>query len=314
MTGTTAPAPPPARSLGYVDYLKEAALRPVKSRVLGAMPLTQMMLVSFGLAGLFNAGFWLLGLAGLVAFVGGRSASARFQKLVAAEQLMAKRALRGSGFEDKARQAIARLKPGAQARYRMLAEQCHEVLGLAPDQAVTGSDLRTGNLNQLLWLFLRLLASREGVQDVLARVDRDDLKAEADDVRGRLVEAEPEGALARSLGSTLEILEKRLANLDAAEKNLAVVDAELTRIEQQVRLVREESAVSGRPELLSARLDAVTATIGETSRWMDQHAELLTSLGSDDFDASAAPLLPTEAGERARPAPPPPPRARERAR
>jgi hypothetical protein len=313
VSDTPAPAPSPARPLGYLDYLKEAALRPVKTRVLGAMPLTQMMLVSFGLAGLFNAGFWLLGLAGLVTFVGGRSASARFQKLVAAEQLMAKRALRGSDFEDRARQAIARLKPGAQARYRMLAEQCREILGQAPGEAATGGDLRTGNLNQLLWLFLRLLASREGVQDVLSRVDRDELRAEADDVRGRLTAAEPEGALARSLASTLDILDKRLANVDTAEKNLAVIDAELTRIEQQVRLVREESAVSGRPELLSARLDAVTSTIGETSRWMDQHAELLTSLGSDDFDASAAPLLPAEAGEPARPAPPPP-RARERAR
>lgn len=312
---SASPAPPSSsRPLGYLDFVKEAALRPVRNRVLGAMPLTQMLVASFGLAGLFNAGFWLLGLAAVVAFVGGRSASARFQKLVEAERLMAVRALRGSGFEDRARQAIARLRPHSQARYRALAEQCHEILGLQPGGAETVSDLRAGNLNQLLWLFLRLLSSREGVQEVLARVDRDELRAEADDVRGRLSAAEPDGPLARSLGSTLEILEKRLANVDAAEKNLAVIDAELTRIEQQVRLVREESAVSGRPELLSARLDAVTSTLGETSRWMDQHAELLTSLGGDELDASSAPLLPADAEAPARPAPPPPPRARERER
>ena len=80
----------------------------------------------------------------------------------------------------------------------------------------------------------------------------------------------------RSLKATLEIQEKRLANLDTAANNLAVVDAELERIEQQVRLVREESAVSRSPEALSARLDAVSRTLGETSRFLDQHAEIFS--------------------------------------
>jgi hypothetical protein len=66
------PGEPPS----YWDYVKAAFWKPVRSRILGAMPLTQMLLVSFGLAGFFNPGFWLLGLAGIVAFVGGRSASA----------------------------------------------------------------------------------------------------------------------------------------------------------------------------------------------------------------------------------------------
>ena len=63
--------------MSYWEYVKAAFWKPVRTRVLGAMPLTQMLLVSFGLAGFFNPGFWLLGLAGVVAFVGGRSASGR---------------------------------------------------------------------------------------------------------------------------------------------------------------------------------------------------------------------------------------------
>jgi hypothetical protein len=56
------------------------------------MPLTQMLLASFGIAGFINPGFWLLGLAGVVAFVGGRSASERFQKLVEGERCWRARA------------------------------------------------------------------------------------------------------------------------------------------------------------------------------------------------------------------------------
>jgi hypothetical protein len=289
--------------LSYWDYLKAAFWRPVRSRVLGAMPLTQMLLVSFGLAGFVNPGFWLLGLAAVVALVGGRSASARFQKLVDAQRIAA----RAESAEDRMKAAYDRLEPASQSRYRALVVQCREILGIAtPSEGIsTLTDFRVGNLNQLLWLFLRLLASRESIQDTLARVDRRQLEAGIDNVRKRLTQAgDPQGALARSLSATLEIQEKRLSNLDTAANNLAVIDAELERIEQQVRLLREESAISGRPEVLSARLDAVSSTLSETSRWMDQHADLMSDLAAaDDLDAGTVPAVPPsyDAEEPSRP-------------
>ncbi len=302
--------------LSYWEFVKAAFWKPIRSRVLGAMPLTQMILVATGLAGFFNPGFWLLGLAALVAVVGGRSASARFQKLVEAERISA----RAEGAEEKMQAAYERLAPASQARYRALVLQCREVLGIGG--AIDGgkvTDFRAGNLNQMLWLFLRLLASRESIQDTLARVDRRQLEAGLESVRTRLAgTAEQEGALARSLKATLEIQEKRLANLDTAANNLAVIDAELERIEQQVRLVREESAVSGSPEALSARLDAVSTTLSETSRWMDQHAELFADLSSSDLDTSL-PQLPRSRASvpQDEPSPtslPPPPRVGQRQR
>jgi hypothetical protein len=276
--------------LSYWDYVKAAFWKPVRSRVLGAMPLTQMLLASFGLAGFINPGFWLLGLAGLVAFVGGRSASERFQKLVEGERLLA----RSVTAEDRMKLAYDRLQPASQARYRSVVVVCREVLGLGTASGEGGlTDFRAGNLNQMLWLFLRLLASRESITDTVARIDRRQLETGLDAIKARLASAtDPEGALARSLRATLEIQEKRLTNLDAATNNLAVIDAELERIEQQVRLVREESAVSRSPEALSARLDAVSSTLSETSRWMDQHADLMTDMTSADIDASSLPALP----------------------
>jgi hypothetical protein len=267
-----------------------------------------MLLVSFGLAGFFNPGFWLLGLAGIVAFVGGRSASERFQRLVAAERLAA----RAGTAEDRMKAAYERLEPASQSRYRALVVVCREILGLGGPSESGFTDFRAGNLNQLLSLFLRLLASREAITDTLARVDRRQLEAGLENLKARLAAAgDPEGALARSLKATLEIQEKRLANLDTATNNLAVVDAELERIEQQVRLVREESAVSRSPEALSARLDAVSRTLGETSRFLDQHAEIFADLSVSDLETASVPPLPRAPGEEAEePASPRPPRPR----
>jgi hypothetical protein len=302
--------------LSYWDYVKEAFWRPIRSRALGALPLTQMLLVSFGLAGLINPGFWMLGLALLVSLVGGRSASARFQKLVEAERLAQRRT---TSADDRMQIVYSRLSSESQRRYRSLVMLCREILGLAAPAGEKLTDFRAGNLNQLLFLFLRLLSSREGIEDTLTRVDRHQLEEGIESLRGRIAGAgDAESPLARSLRATLEIQEKRLANLDTATRNLAVIDSELERIEQQVRLVREESAVVGSPEALSARLDAVSATLSETSRWMDQHAELITDLASPELDVGKPPSLPRatvseEAGEE--PSPPPPrPRAAQRQR
>jgi hypothetical protein len=295
--------------LSYWDYVKAAFWRPVRTRILGAMPLTQMLLVSFGLAGFVNPGFWLLGLAAIVALVGGRSSSARFQKLVEGQRLLA----RAESAEDRMKAAYERLEPASQSRYRALVVVCREILGLGSGGAGAGgaADFRTGNLNQMLWLFLRLLASREAITDTLARVDRGQLEAGVEVLKTRLAAAgDPDAPLARSLRATLEIQERRLANLETAANNLAVVDAELERIEHQVRLVREESAVSRSPEGLSARLDAVSASLGETSRWMDQHAELFTDMATADLDAGAVPALPRAPEEEKDEAPPRPPRER----
>ncbi len=292
--------------LSFWDYVKAAFWKPVRSRAFGAMPLTQMLLAAFGLAGFFNPGFWLLGLALIVAMVGGRSSSARFQKLIDAERIAA----RAEGAEVTMQRAYERLQPASQSRYRALVMQCREILGLGDFDESKIADFRAGNLNQLLWLFLRLLSSRESIQDTLARVDRRQLQASIESVRTRVAGvADPEGALARSLRATLEIQEKRLANLDTATNNLAVIDAELERIEQQVRLVREESAVSGSPEALSARLDSVSATLSETSRWMDQHAELFSDLSSGDLDTTLPPV-PRAVGAVAEEEPASPPRPR----
>ncbi len=302
--------------VSFWDYVKAAFWKPVRTRLFGAMPVPRMLLTAFGIAGFFNPGFWLLGLATLVALVALRSSSARFQKLVDAERIAA----RAEGAEVKMQRAYERLQQASQSRYRALVIQCREILGLGAvfDEA-KATDFRAGNLNQMLWLFLRLLASRESIEDTLARVERRQLEAGIDSLRARVAGvADQEGALARSLKATLEIQEKRLVNLDTATNNLAVIDAELDRIEQQVRLVREESAVSGSPEALSARLDSVSSTLSETSRWMDQHAELFTDLGATDFDATIPPMprssLPIPEAEPVSPPPPPRPRVGQRQR
>lgn len=273
-----------ARPLGFWDYVKAAFRRRVRVPLLGEMPTNQMALGVLAVLGIANPGFWLLGAAGELAYLAGLASSRRFQKLIDGERLMAAQ----EGWEGRVHEAVQRLEPASQERYRRLLTQSRAVLGLSEalgdDSLGSYRDLRSRSLNQMLWIFLRLLASREVIEENAARVDLGALDWEIEGLGARLAELDPEkdAALIRSLEGTLVIQQKRRENRARAGANLAVVDAELERIERQVELIREESAISGKPEALSARLDAVTHTMTDTSRWIDEHADFFTSLAGDE--------------------------------
>ncbi len=301
-----------APTYGFLDYVKAAFLRRAKLPALGHMPLNLTGLAAVGLLGLWNPGFWLLGIAIEIAYLVLKANSPRFQKLIQGEALLQQQ----KGGEQKIQQVMQSLSPASMERYRRLLDQCRMILGLhgPADPSGTLGDLRGGSLNQLLWLFIRLLSSRELMIGTLAQVNPANLEGDVAKLKERLAQADPESPLGRSLKATLDIQTKRLENLQKAKSNLEVVESELDRIEQQVRLIREESAVSGGPEFISARLDQVSATLSETSQWMDQHAEFFSSLSVDEPLAAGltAPAPPTLPAPPQAPPPAPPPRKRQR--
>lgn len=272
-----------ARPLGFWDYAKAAFFRRVRLPVLGAMPANQMALGVLAVLGIANPGFWLLGAAAELAYITVLASSERFQKLIDGERLLSAQ----QSWEERVHSVVERLKPKSRERYRRLLGQSRAVLGLSEtledDSLGSYRDLRSRSLNQMLWIFLRLLASREVIEENAARVDLGTLDWEIEGLEGRIAELDrdKDGALVRSLEGTLDIQKRRRENRSQADNNLAVVDAELERIERQVELIREESAISSKPEALSARLDAVTTTMTDTSRWIDEHADFFASLAND---------------------------------
>lgn len=280
-------------ALSYWDYVKAAFWRRARLPLLGRMPVNQMALAAVAVLGIVNPGFWLLGAAAEVGYVVWLSSNERFQKLVRAERRMHAQ----EGWESQIQRLLAKLSPPGRQRYDRLLAECRRVLGMSADLDASSlggvRDLRSSSLNQLLWIFLRLLRSRELIQENVAGLDRGALDAEVRQLEVRLAEVDRDrdAALARSLEGTVDIQRRRLANLDRAAGSLGVIEAELDRIEQHVELIREEAAVSGKTEMLSTRLDAVTDAMSETNRWMSENAELFGALGGGEI-AGSVPDLP----------------------
>jgi hypothetical protein len=85
----------------------------------------------------------------------------------------------------------------------------------------------------------------------------------------------------KSRQGTLEIQKRRMENVARAFEQRAVIDSEMERIEKQVELIREDTAMGREPIALTARIDEVVSTLGETSEWMKKNADLIGEIGED---------------------------------
>jgi hypothetical protein len=272
--------------LTYWDYVKEAFHLKPRLPGLGAIPVNKLALLGFGVLGLVvSPGFWFLGLAAELGYLGLLAGNERFQRVIRAYR--AQRAT--ADWDARIRAQLRKLSPQSANRYRKLARNAAKILELSrthlESRDVAGfDDLRNSSLHQLLWIFLRLLITHDTMQKNLRNVDRKLLERKIASLQRRIGKLDEGGSLRKSLMETLKIQERRLENLQKAEENLEIVRAELHRIEQQVELIREEVVVNRDPEILSSRLDAVTGTLTETSRWMEDHADFLDTLAEDEFD------------------------------
>jgi len=262
--------------LGYWDYVKAAFHWKVDIPWLGKMPLNKVMLAGLVILGFVNPGFWLLGAAAEAGFLLLVAGNDRFQNLVKATRLQAS----AENWAERQAAMLAALDGGSQERYRRLLETGAAVLhssGPLADRDAAG-DLRAGSLNQLHWMFLKLLVSQGRIRDILAQTSKKDLEREIDDLTQRLAKEDPASAVARSVQGTLDIQKRRLGNILQAESSLQVIEAELDRIEKHVTLLREEALVTRDPAQLSDRLDGVMESLQGTSKWMAENNELFGSL------------------------------------
>ena len=96
--------------------------------------------------------------------------------------------------------------------------------------------------------------------------------------------------LRRSLEGQLEILQQRMEKRRETREKLVFLDAELVRIEEQVELIREQAALSTDPELLSQRIDEITATLGTTGQWIRDQQQVFGAM--EDLLTEPPPLSP----------------------
>ena len=266
-----------ATDLNFFDYVKAAFNQKADIAGLGPMPVNKMLLFAAAVLGIWNPGFWFLGIAAEALYLWLMASNKNYQTLVRASFLNQQREIWGG----KQARVLRSLDPPSHERYDRLVDNCSGILkitGSDPykpgDPGTPVKDLRVSGLNRLMWMFLKLLSSRLRIKAIISATSAQELETEIREISQKMAKEPESSPLRRSLEGTLDIQKRRLDNLLKAKDSLKVIESELDRIEKQANLLREEASVSSDPGLLSVRLDGVMDSLSGTSQWMSEQNEL----------------------------------------
>src|SRR6266850_4337725 len=122
-------------------------------------------IAAFGLLGILNPGFWLIGAGAELAYLFGLATNRRFQRAIDSRQSS------GTAEEWKRQQdtLIAKLSDTDQARYVALIARCRTILEQLElhNPGTGGLAVQSENLGRLSWVYLRLLVARRAMSRVL---------------------------------------------------------------------------------------------------------------------------------------------------
>jgi hypothetical protein len=247
-------------------------------------------IAAFGLLGaLINPGLWLIGAGVEGLYLWWLSRNERFRATVDA----------ASGFTDSSSRyenLLARLDSSAQSSQYEVEQEAAEIVGLLQRSEANGSQI--GDVRQMAWLHLKLLAARAAFAEVVAGADRERKKLDEQEqrCRARLAAQDTDEELRRSLEQQIEVIKSRYAAHADAKRRMELVDAELGRLRQQVSLVREQALLVTQEGNMAQSLDAVSASLNEANRWLKDQRELFAGLDNFTDEPPPADLLASKRG------------------
>jgi hypothetical protein len=274
---------------GFFDYVSAA----FNARPLGMFVAPNWIgLGAFGLLGVMDPGFWVLGAGLELGYLLVLATNSRFQRLVNALP----KGTATADWNQRIQALLGRLDVNDRRIYDLLAQRCRSIIELqlhGTSAATTpgGLEAQADSLGRLSWMFLRLLVARRTIRHVIGDSgDGTELRKRVATLEKQQREGELSDELRRSLGGQIEILNQRLQQRTDAERKLAFITAELERIQQQVELIREQAALTTDPELLSQRIDEITATLGTTGQWIRDQQKVYGAM--EDLLTEPPPLAP----------------------
>jgi hypothetical protein len=207
----------------------------------------------------------------------------------------------------KLREMIGFLAPADRERFDTLRERCMEFRKLR-DRMRTGNDtevlaeLRTDSLDKMLWLFLKLLHHKTGLDRFLDTTDEDLLVRQAGAARQELDHAraaERNERLVHSLDEKATAIEQRLQNYRAAVESRELVNSELDKTEQRIAHISEVGMTSRVPSDLGIQIDGIAesmasseATLGDLTTGFDFDEDDVPSLVAEESGTMIPPPVP----------------------
>jgi hypothetical protein len=187
---------------------------------------------------------------------------------------------------------LAGLPGEARKRFEQLHGRCVEmrhlaigVRGTSGRDADSAEEIRTPGLDRLLWLFLRLLMSKNALDRFLQTMSSGEVSAQLEQLRKDFAAAQQgsDERIARSLQDSIAMAELRLDNYERAKKNAQFVSIELDRMENKIQALAEMAVNRQDPDLISSQVDSAAESMRQTEKAVSE-LQHLTGLADELLD------------------------------
>ncbi len=212
--------------------------------------------------------------AGELGYLGFLGLNPRFQKILKATSKSKKPPPLPANPAARLSQLIAFLSPDDLARFDALRDRCTDLNKLRRSMnAREGNsgveDFRGESLDRMLWLYLKLLHQRSGLERFLTSTEEGKIRTELKFAESQLAASQAkdqtngssEGRLTISVRDRLTTIRERLENYQKANDSLELVTAEIQKTEQQITHLCEVGMTMSDSAGLSVQIDSISESL-----------------------------------------------------
>ena len=190
-----------------------------------------------------------------------------------------------SEWNSKKNRIIAKLPAVSRNRFRKFETTGNSISSIINQSRKDGINVDPAKLktvNQLLWLSLKLLYSREIMVNNVKNNTKDLLITKIENMKkNRDNEKDPK--LIEALNSTIRTMEQRLDTFDKVSNDMKTIDVHLMRIEEQLELLKNLTTIEiqNAKGSVTKQIDTVQQSIDDTQDWMETAKDLFAPLEDD---------------------------------
>ncbi|RPJ86463.1 MAG: hypothetical protein EHM18_06100 [Acidobacteria bacterium] len=261
--------------LGILDYAKEAFREPYNLILfIGAL--------LAGIISLMPLVVWPLTAAVEILYLLTMANNARYQAIVRVRMQRRDQ----TDTLDVASRLIEGLSERRKLRFEAVRARC---LDLQESIKPTGKRDEVGHLlesqqlqsvNQLLWVFLRTLAYEQALESFCSSMPRGEIQNMLRKTEAALQTEKLSDQMRTAYLENVDVLKKRLDNLERAETNLKTLEARLIRVENSIMLIQEQALTRQDPAFIEAEVNSATAGLTSVE-------QMLGSLDLPSMDAAS---------------------------
>ncbi len=231
-----------------------------------------------------------------IGYLGLLGTNERFQNVLRGQAITAASSPQVKAANDRFQQLASFLSREDFTRFETLRQRCAALLTLRRRMDSTSAgegeeSFRGESLDRMLWLFLKLLHQKSGLERFLTTASRQDMEKELAAAQAELkssqardttagITAGTDGRLTTSIRDRIRTLNERIQNHSLAMENWELACAEISKTEQQITHLCEVGMTSRDSADLGAQIDGISSSL-QVSEKSFSHASV-TAIFDDE--------------------------------